>query len=287
MSHVLAIDQGTTSSRAIVFDARPASSSPRRRRSSRSTSRSRAGSSTTPTTSGRPSPPPAAAPIERAGIAPADIAAIGITNQRETTLVWERATGRPLGRAIVWQDRRTAGALRRAARRRPRGAGHRAHRPAARPLLLRHQAQVAARRRTTARASAPGAASSLFGTVDSYARLAADRRRAPRHRRHQRRAHAALRHPHRRLGPRHLRPPRRPARDAPRGPRLRRRLRRRPAPDLFGARDPDPRRRRRPAGGDRRPGLLRARDAQVDLRHRLLRRAQHRRRRRSPAATAC
>jgi glycerol kinase len=43
-----------------------------------------------------------------AGLAPADIAAIGITNQRETTVIWERATGRPLHRAIVWQDRRTA-----------------------------------------------------------------------------------------------------------------------------------------------------------------------------------
>ncbi|HEY7957668.1 MAG TPA: glycerol kinase GlpK, partial [Polyangia bacterium] len=40
----------------------------------------------------------------------AEIAAIGITNQRETTLVWERATGKPLHRAIVWQDRRTADA---------------------------------------------------------------------------------------------------------------------------------------------------------------------------------
>src|SRR6516225_4461842 len=37
-----------------------------------------------------------------------DIAGIGITNQRETTLVWERATGRPIHRAIVWQDRRTS-----------------------------------------------------------------------------------------------------------------------------------------------------------------------------------
>src|SRR5690606_6791248 len=36
------------------------------------------------------------------------VACIGLTNQRETTLLWERATGRPLGRAIVWQDRRTA-----------------------------------------------------------------------------------------------------------------------------------------------------------------------------------
>jgi glycerol kinase len=46
--------------------------------------------------------------VERAGLAPADIAAIGITNQRETTVVWDRATGQPLHNAIVWQDRRTA-----------------------------------------------------------------------------------------------------------------------------------------------------------------------------------
>ena len=42
------------------------------------------------------------------GVAPTDIAAIGITNQRETTVLWDRATGRPLHNAIVWQDRRTA-----------------------------------------------------------------------------------------------------------------------------------------------------------------------------------
>ena len=48
--------------------------------------------------------------IARAGIQARDIAAIGITNQRETTVVWDRATGRALGNAIVWQDRRTAGA---------------------------------------------------------------------------------------------------------------------------------------------------------------------------------
>lgn len=46
--------------------------------------------------------------IERAGGRAADIAAIGITNQRETTLVWDRRSGRPIHRAIVWQDRRTA-----------------------------------------------------------------------------------------------------------------------------------------------------------------------------------
>ena len=44
----------------------------------------------------------------RGGIDPAEIAAIGITNQRETTIVWERTTGRPIYPAIVWQCRRTA-----------------------------------------------------------------------------------------------------------------------------------------------------------------------------------
>jgi len=43
-----------------------------------------------------------------AGVTPAEIAAVGITNQRETTILWERATGRPIGNAIVWQCRRTA-----------------------------------------------------------------------------------------------------------------------------------------------------------------------------------
>jgi len=46
--------------------------------------------------------------LEQARLASADLAGIGITNQRETTLVWERRSGRPLQRAIVWQDRRTA-----------------------------------------------------------------------------------------------------------------------------------------------------------------------------------
>ena len=46
--------------------------------------------------------------IAQSGVAPADIAAIGITNQRETTILWDRATGRPIANAIVWQCRRTA-----------------------------------------------------------------------------------------------------------------------------------------------------------------------------------
>jgi glycerol kinase len=48
--------------------------------------------------------------LQRAGARGGDVAAVGIANQRETTLLWDRATGRPLHRAIVWQDRRTAAA---------------------------------------------------------------------------------------------------------------------------------------------------------------------------------
>ncbi len=47
--------------------------------------------------------------LKRSALSPADVAAIGITNQRETTIVWERATGKPICPAIVWQCRRTAG----------------------------------------------------------------------------------------------------------------------------------------------------------------------------------
>lgn len=107
MTHILALDQGTTSTRAIVFDG-----------------------ALTPVASAQREFPqhfPASGwvehepedlwqttlatmreAVERAGVAPGDVAAIGITNQRETVVVWDRATGRPIHRAIVWQDRRTA-----------------------------------------------------------------------------------------------------------------------------------------------------------------------------------
>ena len=107
MSCILAIDQGTTSSRAIVFDEALAIVATAQEEFHQSFPRSGwvehdpddIWTSVAATCRGA---------IERAGISAADIAAIGITNQRETTLVWERATGRPLGPAIVWQDRRTA-----------------------------------------------------------------------------------------------------------------------------------------------------------------------------------
>ena len=105
MGFVLAIDQGTTSTRAIVFDeaGRPGASA------------------AIPLTQIFPAPgwvehdpeeiwnavrEVCSAVVREVGAA--NIAAVGITNQRETTVVWDRATGTPLHNAIVWQDRRTA-----------------------------------------------------------------------------------------------------------------------------------------------------------------------------------
>ncbi|MCZ7539017.1 MAG: glycerol kinase GlpK [Anaerolineae bacterium] len=104
---ILALDQGTTSSRAILFDdaGKPISVAQQEFpqhfpkpgwvehdphdiwRSQRDTAR---------------------AVLERARVAPSDVAAIGITNQRETTVIWDRRTGEPVHNAIVWQCRRTA-----------------------------------------------------------------------------------------------------------------------------------------------------------------------------------
>lgn len=107
MTHILAIDQGTTSSRAILFDAalRPVAQA----QEEFTQHYPRPGwvehdpADLWSTVAGT-----ARAAIEKAGIKAADIAAIGITNQRETTLIWDRATGQPIHPAIVWQDRRTA-----------------------------------------------------------------------------------------------------------------------------------------------------------------------------------
>ncbi|MDO5604847.1 MAG: glycerol kinase GlpK [Paracoccus sp. (in: a-proteobacteria)] len=107
MGHILAIDQGTTSTRAILFDAalNPVSSAQHEftQHFPRSGWVEHDPSDLWVSTAGT-----TRAAIEKAGLQPRDIAAIGITNQRETTLIWDRRTGQPLHRAIVWQDRRTA-----------------------------------------------------------------------------------------------------------------------------------------------------------------------------------
>jgi glycerol kinase len=107
MTHILAIDQGTTSSRAIVFDAGlnvvawAQEEFPQGFPQSGWVEHDPADLWSTVAGTARGA-------IERAGLSPADIAAIGVTNQRETVVVWERDTGRPIHPAIVWQDRRTA-----------------------------------------------------------------------------------------------------------------------------------------------------------------------------------
>ncbi|HJP27486.1 MAG TPA: glycerol kinase GlpK [Dehalococcoidia bacterium] len=105
--HILAIDQGTTSTRAIVFDsvASPVASA----QIELSQYFPQPGwIEHDPIEIAEAAVNVARQAIGRAQLAPGDIAAIGITNQRETTIVWERETGRPVANAIVWQDRRTA-----------------------------------------------------------------------------------------------------------------------------------------------------------------------------------
>src|SRR6266702_2843543 len=107
MKHILALDQGTTSSRAIVFDhgGNVVASSQKEFRQIFPQPGWVEHDATEIWASQRVVLFEA---LVNAGASARDIAAIGITNQRETTLVWERATGRPIANAIVWQDRRTA-----------------------------------------------------------------------------------------------------------------------------------------------------------------------------------
>lgn len=104
---ILAIDQGTTSSRAIIFDASfrimgvGQQEFPQHFPRSGWVEHEAEDIWTSVVTSIRFA-------LARAKVSAKDIAGIGITNQRETTLVWDRETGKPIHRAIVWQDRRTA-----------------------------------------------------------------------------------------------------------------------------------------------------------------------------------
>jgi len=108
MPLILALDQGTTSSRAILFDHAGLII----------TSAQKEFRQIYPKAGWVEHDPEeiwtsqrdvAIEAIAKAAIQPADIAAIGITNQRETTIVWDRKTGQPIHNAIIWQDRRTAG----------------------------------------------------------------------------------------------------------------------------------------------------------------------------------
>ncbi|MBE7460421.1 MAG: glycerol kinase GlpK [Zoogloeaceae bacterium] len=109
MACLLALDQGTTSSRAIVFDAE-GSERAIAQKELRQIYPQPGWVEHDPEEIWRDQLDVARQALAKAGLQAQDIAAIGITNQRETTVLWERATGRPLHNALVWQDRRTAGA---------------------------------------------------------------------------------------------------------------------------------------------------------------------------------
>ncbi|MEM6818503.1 MAG: glycerol kinase GlpK [Pseudomonadota bacterium] len=106
-SYILAIDQGTTSSRAVVFDANLEVVASAQQEFAQHFPQSGWVEHDAEeiwdsvVTVCREA-------LNNAGISAAEVASIGITNQRETTIVWDRETGKPISRAIVWQDRRTA-----------------------------------------------------------------------------------------------------------------------------------------------------------------------------------
>jgi glycerol kinase len=107
MSFVLALDQGTTSSRAIVFDAAGTARAVAQQEFAQHFPKP-GWVEHDPTEIWATQSGVMHAALAKADITPRDITAIGITNQRETTVLWERKTGHPVAPAIVWQDRRTA-----------------------------------------------------------------------------------------------------------------------------------------------------------------------------------
>ena len=105
---VMAFDEGTTSARAVIFDRNGEVVTVGQREITQIYPRP-GWVEHDPTEIWTRQVEVAREAIEKAKINPADIAAIGITNQRETTVIWDRKTGKPIYNAIVWQDRRTAG----------------------------------------------------------------------------------------------------------------------------------------------------------------------------------
>ena len=106
-AHVLVIDQGTTSTRAILFgpDLRPVASA---QREIPQLYPAPGWVEHDPEALWTTAVEAARGALARGSVGPEQIAGLGITNQRETVVVWERASGRPIHNAIVWQDRRTA-----------------------------------------------------------------------------------------------------------------------------------------------------------------------------------
>jgi glycerol kinase len=270
---LIAIDQGTTSTRAIAFDAslKPLASA---QQELRQIYPQPGWVEHDPEEIWQATVATVREAMVKAGLAARDIAGIGIANQRETSVIWDRATGKPIHHAIVWQDRRTAvmcDAL--------RASGHEPEIAAKTGLLLDpyfSASKIAWLLDHVDGARAQAQAGRLaFGTIDCFLlwRLTGGKVHATD-------ASNAARTLLLDIGsaewddnlcrmfgvPRSLLP--RVADCAGEfGPHL-----------TCSAPHPDPRHGRRPAGGHRRAGLLFARHDEIDLRHRLLCPAQHRQR---------
>ncbi len=187
---LVAIDQGTTSTRAIVFDAelRAVASA---QEELRQLYPAPGWVEHDPEEIWAATVATVRAAMLRADASARDVAAIGITNQRETAIVWDRESGKPIHNAIVWQDRRTddvCASLRAASH---ETAIQREDRAPARSLFLSDQDRMAARSRRGRTPPRRGRAPRLRhgGFVSA---VAADRRPRPCDRRDQRRAHASV-----------------------------------------------------------------------------------------------
>ena len=198
MACILALDQGTTSSRALLFD-RTGDVIASAQREFRQIFPQPGWVEHDATEIWATQSGVMHEVLAKAGLRASEIAAIGITNQRETTIVWERSSGRPIANAIVWQDRRTAPQCDelRAAGHAPQIRGQDGSRH--RRLFLGHEAPVAARSRTR-RTGAGGTRRARLRHRRFLARVEPLERRRACHRRVEREPHAALQHSHRRLG---------------------------------------------------------------------------------------
>lgn len=107
MKYILALDQGTTSSRAIVFDSESRAIGVGQKELTQNYPRA-GWVEHDPEEIWQSQIETIRTAIEIAGVSAAEIAGLGITNQRETTIIWDRSSGRPIHNAIVWQDRRTS-----------------------------------------------------------------------------------------------------------------------------------------------------------------------------------
>ena len=254
MRYILALDQGTTSSRAILFDRDGAIAAVAQKEFRQIFPQPGLGRARPERDLGDADRRRGRGARPRAASTATDVAAIGITNQRETTVVWDRETGSPVHNAIVWQDRRTAEFCDRL-----KADGHEPlirERTGLRDrrLLLRHQGRWLLDNVPGARdARRSGRARLRHDRL--LAGLEADRRRGARHRRRRNASRTMLFNIHTlRVGRRAAAAARRAAQHAARGAVVERGLRRVTA-DARARRRADRRHRRRPAGGAVRPDL--------------------------------